>query len=66
VSTVSRHNCCMSGKALDDPAFPKLNPLPDGMAKAVLEKTAHMSKTSQMYNCMFSIGKKNCFLFIYF
>ena len=63
---LSRHNCCMSGKAIDDPAFPKLNPLPDGIAKAVIEKTAHMSKTSHMYNTMFSIGKKIVEFFLSF
>ena len=47
----------MSGKAVDDPAFPKLDPLPDVLAKQYLERTAHMSKLSQQYNCMFSIGK---------
>ena len=53
-----RHNCCISGKAIEDPSFPKLNPLPDGMAKVLLERTAHMTKTSQMYNNMFSTGKE--------
>lgn len=50
----------MSGKAVDDPAFPKLDPLPDVLAKQYLERTAHMSKLSQQYNCMFSIGKVVC------
>ena len=45
----SRHNCCMAGKAVDDPAFPKLDPLPDELAKEYLERTAHMSKFSSLF-----------------
>jgi len=54
----------MAGMAVDNPAFPKLDPLPDELAKEYLERTAHMSKFSQQYNCMFSIGKASFFKII--
>lgn len=56
VTKAARHICCVNGKAINDPEYPSLRPLPPDLQRIMNENGAHMSGLSARYNAILSLG----------